>query len=72
MNTPTHLLLSVAALTRRGEAGQSSHLTPTVVGAILPDSPMFAFYAIEKWVRGSTEREIWTTQYFLPLLAGLL
>ena len=27
---------------------------------------MFAFYAIEKLINGSSEREIWTTRYFLP------
>lgn len=27
---------------------------------------MFAFYAIEKVIVGSTEREIWTTRYFVP------
>lgn len=27
---------------------------------------MFVFYAIEKFVLGNSEREIWTTRYFLP------
>lgn len=46
---------------------------------------MFVFYAIEKWIVGSTEREIWGTRYFLdswqdffdlfnsiPICAGLV
>lgn len=27
---------------------------------------MFVFYAVERLILGSTEREIWTTRYFLP------
>ena len=64
MNTPTHLILSVATLTRRRENGPS-YITPAVIGALLPDAPMFAFYFIEKFWIGSSEREIWTTRYFM-------
>lgn len=71
MNTPAHILISIASLTRgrsaqAGKVNQSSYLWPATIGATLPDAPMFAFYAIEKLIVGSTEREIWTTRYFLP------
>lgn len=71
MNTPAHILISIATLTRERSASsqeseQPSYLWPATIGAILPDAPMFAFYAIEKLIVGSTEREIWSTCYFLP------
>jgi hypothetical protein len=65
VNTPTHLMLSAAALTKRSEEGESTYMMPAMVGAILPDAPMFVFYAVEKFLLGSSEREIWTTRYFL-------
>lgn len=57
-------MLSVAALTRRGEGDQPTNVAPAVIGALLPDAPMFVFYAVEKLVLGSSEREIWSTRYF--------
>lgn len=64
MNTPTHLMLSAASLTRKGENGDSTLMIPALIGAILPDAPMFLFYAVEKFVLGSSERDIWNTRYF--------
>ena len=71
MNTPAHILVSIATLTRRRSENVDgektpSYLWPATIGAILPDAPMFAFYAIEKLIVGSTEREIWSTRYFMP------
>lgn len=66
MNTPTHVMISLAALTRRGDDSEPTYATPAVAGALIPDAPMFAFYGIEKFVLGSSERAIWTTRYFLP------
>ena len=66
MNTPTHVLLSVAALSRRGQDDRPTYLGAAVLGAIVPDAPMYVFYAVEKLVVGSSEREIWTTRYFMP------
>lgn len=69
MNTPTHVMLSIAVLSRRrvsADDPEPSYVVPAVIGAVLPDAPMFVFYAVEKLVIGSSEREIWTTRYFLP------
>lgn len=66
MNTPTHILLSVATLTRDRGNGESTYVGPAVLGAVLPDAPMFGFYAVEKFLIGSSERNIWDTRYFLP------
>lgn len=66
VNTPTHVMLSVAALTRRSRPDQPSHLTPAVIGALLPDAPMYVFFAVERLVLGSSDRDIWNERYFLP------
>ncbi len=47
------------------EDSQPTYLMPAVVGALLPDAPMFVFYAVEKLAIGSSEKEIWSTRYFL-------
>ncbi|MGI9473084.1 MAG: metal-dependent hydrolase [Rubripirellula sp.] len=66
MNTPTHVMISLAFLTRRGAEGQPTYILPAVVGAVLPDAAMFGFYGVEKFVFGTAEREIWSERYFLP------
>ena len=72
MNTPTHIMMSVAALTRRtDQIGQDkpvgpSYVTAAALGAFIPDAAMFVFYAVEKLILGSSEREIWSSRYFLP------
>ena len=41
MNTPTHLMLSLATLTRDGESGErKTYLLPAAAGALVPDAPM--------------------------------
>lgn len=67
MNTPTHVMISLAMLTKRGSEGQPNYILPAVVGAVLPDAAMFGFYAVEKFVFGSSEQEIWSERYFLPV-----
>lgn len=63
MNTPSHLVLNLCALGSREPAVAA---VPIAVGAVLPDAPMFVFYAIEKLWRGVPEQVIWSTRYFDP------
>ncbi len=44
----------------------STLVLPAVLGAIVPDAAMFIFYVFEKFILRTSERDIWTTQYFLP------
>lgn len=60
MNTPAHVAASI--LLWRNEESRHAPLA-VCLGAILPDAPMFVFYAIQK-ILGHTERDIWGTQYF--------
>lgn len=61
MNTPAHIAASL--LSWRDEKGWSA-CTAVTAGAIIPDLPMFGFYAWQKLVVGSSEKEIWSTLYF--------
>lgn len=82
MNTPAHVVLSFAVLGKR-EISRASHAA-ILVGALLPDAPMFLFYFVEKILLRTRESVIWGERYFadkwqnffdvfnsLPLIATL-
>lgn len=57
MNTPAHVIASCVLIPHKPGWPATSAL---VVGALLPDMPMFGFYAYQKFLRGRTEAEIWS------------
>jgi len=61
MNTPAHLAASTFMW--RNEAGWKS-ASAIAIGAVLPDAPMFVFYAYQKLFASSSEQAIWSTLYF--------
>ncbi len=63
MNTPAHAVVSLLVLGRRSRPELSG---PIVLGAVLPDAPMFVFYVWEKLAAGTPERGIWSSAYFEP------
>jgi hypothetical protein len=63
MNTPAH---AVASLLLLGRKRQPELVTPIVLGAVLPDLPMFVFYFVEKLGRGLPEQQIWSEAYYAP------
>lgn len=63
MNTPAHVIAGLALFTG---GDRRDAWRPVVAGSLLPDLPMFAFYAWEKLVRRTDELEIWRTSYFDP------
>jgi hypothetical protein len=60
MNTPAHIIINMLCL---GRQDTSSILTPVVIGALLPDAPMFVFYFVEKVIKGTPEMTIWREAY---------
>ncbi|MDJ0677879.1 MAG: hypothetical protein QNJ36_21265 [Calothrix sp. MO_167.B42] len=68
MNTPSHAILNLAIL---ATPSYPEAVLPVLVGAILPDIPMFAMYFWAKWVRRQSEREIWTTTFYQPFWLNL-
>lgn len=61
MNTPAHALIAVASLA----GGKRRPLARyALVGAVLPDLPMFGFYLWQRGVVGLPEAQIWGEAYF--------
>ncbi|MEO0828424.1 MAG: hypothetical protein AAFW84_08630 [Cyanobacteria bacterium J06635_15] len=60
MNTPAHVVLNLLCV---GRHDMTSVITPVVVGAILPDAPMFVMYFIAKVIWRQPESVIWTKTY---------
>jgi hypothetical protein len=61
LNTPAHLVVNLAVLGRLapGRAG------PWIAaGALLPDLPMLAFYAWQRFALRTSEHQIWGSAYF--------
>jgi len=61
VNTPSHLIVNMALLGRQPERAVR---WAVAVGALLPDAPMFVFYAWHKLVLGLSEQTIWEELYF--------
>jgi len=63
VNTPAHLVLNLLVV-RSPE--RDRYWLAVLLGAVLPDLPMFFFYAVERGVLGTPEAEIWSRAYFEP------
>ncbi len=57
------MLLSVAALGRRGDSARNA---AAAAGALLPDVPIFVLFVVARLVLGRSSSEIWTRTYFEP------
>ncbi len=67
MNTPAHVIFSLALL---GRGNAAKYAVAIAVGAVLPDLLMFVFYVYEK-LKGVPETVIWSEHYFLPFWQGV-
>ena len=54
MNTPAHATLNLLLL---GRKNRPETAVPIVIGAALPDVPMFIFYAYEKLIQNTPEQD---------------
>ncbi|MDA0991271.1 MAG: hypothetical protein O3A51_11040 [Verrucomicrobia bacterium] len=63
MNTPAHAIVNLLLL---GRDSRRRLLGPIALGGLLPDVPMFVFYAWEKLIRQTPETIIWSELYYLP------
>ncbi len=60
MHTPAHVAASLLLWRRESSWSATGAI---VLGAALPDLPMFGFYVVQK-LAGSSERDIWSQHYF--------
>ena len=63
MNTPAHVVVNLTILGRKEQPGL---ILAVVVGALLPDLPMFVFYCYAKVFRRIPEGLIWSQAFFQP------
>lgn len=63
MKTPSHWILNLVFL---GQAVSPAAKTAITLGAILPDVPIFVFYAISKYIHCLPESTIWNQAYYAP------
>jgi hypothetical protein len=63
VNTPAHVAINSYLL---GRGAFARFAWPIALGALLPDLPMFAFYAYQRGWLHAPERAIWAHTYFLP------
>lgn len=68
MNTQTHLLLATALLTKRGAKARNVAI---VVGAFLPDLPVFALFGIAS-AMGYTSQDVFGDFYFREGMRNLM
>ena len=62
MVTQSHVILNIALLSNRDKPFLHFY---AFIGAVLPDLPMFIFFAVETFIRKTPQREIWDTRYFM-------
>lgn len=63
MNTPGHGVLNLAVLGRRAHPEWN---VPIVLGALVPDLPMFVLAFVATVVLRQPQRQIWSETYFQP------
>lgn len=62
MNTPAHAVINLALLEKRAPEGST---WPILLGAVLPDLPIFVFYVYDRAVAGRAESVVWSHDYFV-------
>lgn len=62
MNTPAHVVLNLALLSRNPNQYKTSAI---VLGALIPDMVLLVFYAWHKLL-GTAEQQIWSLEYYRP------
>ena len=63
MNTQSHALINMALLSR---GHKPRHHGGALIGAVLPDLPIFVFFGVEALILRHSQAEIWSERYFLP------
>lgn len=61
MNTPTHSLLALALLSKRG---QTKRNWAVLIGSLIPDAIIYIWAPYQMWVKGVDGRTLWDQLYF--------
>lgn len=68
MTTQSHVILNTAFLSQRDKPYLHRY---AFIGAVLPDLPMFFFFAVETFIRKTSQRELWSERYFVQAWQNL-
>jgi hypothetical protein len=63
MNTPSHAILNLVILNQQLRTQASPAI---LIGAVLPDLPIFVFYFLMKFFYRLPEKQIWSEVYYQP------
>lgn len=69
MNTPSHAIINLFLL---GKQSLPQANLPIFLGAILPDIPIFIFYAWAKLIVRHSEKQIWAESYYKPFWQNIV
>lgn len=69
MNSPTHTLLALAALSKRGERKRNFVI---LLGSLIPDIAIYLWAPYQSIVNGVSGEEMWRVLYFEPPMQNLI
>jgi len=69
MLTPTHSLMALAALSKRGDRRRN---VSVLAGSLIPDLAIFLWAPYQKFVNGVSGAEMWDKLYFEPPMQNLI
>ena len=69
MNTPSHYIVNFVLL---GKNIGTEYKIPIIIGAILPDIPIFIFYFLAKFIFQIPNGKIWSEAYYEPFWQDLI
>ncbi|TVP60346.1 MAG: hypothetical protein EA343_17630 [Nodularia sp. (in: Bacteria)] len=69
MNTPSHAILNLVIFNQQLRDQASPAI---LIGAVLPDVPIFVFYLLMKFVYRLPEKQIWSEVYYQPFWQGIV
>ena len=69
MNSPTHTLLALALLSKRGERKRN---WAVILGSLIPDAAIWFWAPYQSFVKGVSGEEMWRELYFAPPMQNLI
>lgn len=69
MNSPTHTLLALALLSKRGKTKQN---WAVILGSLIPDAAIWLWAPYQSFVKGVSGEEMWRELYFAPPMQNLI
>jgi len=69
MNSPTHSLLALALLSKRGATKRN---WAVLAGSLLPDAAIYLWFPYQALIKGESGKRIWDELYFEPQMQTLI